>query len=83
MKSAMGGIHKMFMADKLRSVNGNEQLSDESEQRVIEWNTLFRYNWDIYAEFFLGIGLKPYQRPALHEIGVSDTYFWRAARNGS
>lgn len=82
MRSASGGIRRAFMADKLRSVGGN-QLSQKREQRIIEWDTLFRYNWDIYAEFFLGIPLKPYQRSALHDIGISDSFFWRAGRNGA
>ena len=82
MRSASGGIRRAFMADKLRSV-GNSQLSEQREQKIIEWDTLFRYNWDIYAEFYLGISLKPYQRAALHEIGISDSFFWRAGRNGA
>lgn len=82
MRSATGGLRRAFMADKLRSV-GQGELSEEKENKVIEWDTLFRYNWDIYAEFFLGISLKPYQRAALHEIGVSDSFFWRAGRNGA
>lgn len=82
MRSASGGLRRAFMADKLRSV-GNGELSEKKEKTTIEWCTLFRYNWDIYAEFFLGITLKPYQRAALHEIGVSDSFFWRAGRNGA
>lgn len=82
MRSASGGIRRAFMADKLRSVGGS-QLSAKREQQIIEWDTLFRYNWDIYAEFFLGIPLKPYQRSALHDIGISDSFFWRAGRNGA
>lgn len=82
MRSASGGIRRAFMADKLRSV-GHGELSEQKEQQIIEWDTLFRYNWDIYAEFYLGIPLKPYQRAALHEIGVSDSFFWRAGRNGA
>lgn len=82
MRSASGGIRRAFMADKLRSVGGS-QLSEKREQQIIEWDTLFRYNWDIYAEFFLGIPLKPYQRSALHDIGISDSFFWRAGRNGA
>lgn len=82
MRSASGGIRRAFMADKLRSV-GHGELSEDKEEKVIEWNTLFRYNWDIYAEFYLKIPLKPYQRAALHEIGVSDSFFWRAGRNGA
>lgn len=82
MRSASGGIRRAFMADKLRSV-GHGELSKDKEKNIIEWNTLFRYNWDIYAEFYLKIPLKPYQRAALHEIGVSDSFFWRAGRNGA
>lgn len=82
MRSASGGIRRAFMADKLRSV-GYGELSEDKEEKIIEWNTLFRYNWDIYAEFYLKIPLKPYQRAALHEIGVSDSFFWRAGRNGA
>lgn len=82
MRSASGGLRRAFMSDRLRSVGG-EQLPEDKEQKIMEWNTLFRYNWDIFAEFFLGISLKPYQRSALHEIGVSDTFFWRAGRNGA
>lgn len=82
MRSASGGLRRAFMADKLRSV-GKGELSKKKEDRTIEWCSLFRYNWDIYAEFFLGITLKPYQRAALHDIGVSDSFFWRAGRNGA
>lgn len=84
MRSQMGGINAAFKADKLRSVIGNsEKINDELEEKIIEWNTLFRRNWDIFAEFYLGVPLKPYQRQALHEIGVSDTFFWRAGRGGA
>lgn len=83
MKSRMGGISRMFLQDKLMGINSNSDLPPEIEENVIEWTTLFRRNWDIYAEFYLGIPLKPYQRAALHEIGISDTFFWRAGRNGA
>lgn len=82
MRSASGGLRRAFMSDKLRSV-GHGELPEDKEEKIIEWNTLFRYNWDIYAEFYLKIPLKPYQRAALHEIGVSDSFFWRAGRNGA
>lgn len=84
MRPRMGGIQRAFKADKLRAVSGiSKQIDDELESNIIEWTTLFRRNWDIYAEFFLGIPLKPYQRQALHEIGASDVFFWRAARGGA
>lgn len=83
-RSQMGGIRRAYMADKLRgTVSGSESLDKEIEDNVIEWDTLYRYNWDIYTELHLGISLKPYQRDALHEIGVSDTFFWRAGRGGA
>lgn len=81
---AMGGIRRKFMAKELRgTVSGADLLEKEQEEKVIEWDTLFRRNWDIYAEFYLDIGLKPYQREALHEIGTSDVFFWRAGRGGA
>ncbi len=84
MRSQMGGLRAAFKADKLRSVTGNsEQIAVNLEENVIEWDTLFRRNWDIYVEFFLGIPLRPFQRQAIHELGVSDVFFWRAGRGGS
>lgn len=84
MRSQMGGIRAAFKADKMRSISGNQgELKQSLEDNVIEWNTLFRRNWDIFAEWFLGIPLRPYQRQALHEIGVSDVFFWRAGRGGA
>lgn len=80
----MGGLKRAKLSEKLLGTNNtNGLLSQEEEENVIEWTTLFRRNWDIYAEFHLGIPLKPYQRAALHEIGISDTYFWRAGRGGA
>lgn len=84
MKSRMGGISRLFLKDKtMGSSYSTSELNEKVEENAIEWTTLFRRNWDIYAEFYLGIKLRPYQRTALHEIGISDTYFWRAARNGA
>lgn len=84
MKARMGGIKRAKMAEKMLGVNSYaDVLENEQEENVIEWCTLYRRNWDIYAELHLGIKLKPYQRVALHEIGVSDTYFWRAGRGGA
>ena len=84
MRSRMGGLERAFLSDKLMSTVGlSGGLDSQFEGNVIEWTTLFRRNWDIYAEFYLGISLKPYQRDALHEIGISDTFFWRAGRGGA
>lgn len=84
MKSRLGGIQRAFLQDKIIGSNySGHNMEQDTEDNVVEWTTLFRRNWDIYAEFYLGIKLKPYQRVALHEIGISDTYFWRAGRNGA
>ena len=57
---AMGGIRRKFMAKELRgTVSGADLLEKEQEEKVIEWDTLFRRKWDIYAEIYLGNGLKP------------------------
>ena len=48
---AMGGIRRKFMSKELRgTVSGADLLEKEQEEKVIEWDTLFRRNWDIYAE---------------------------------
>ena len=83
MKSRMGGIQRMFLRDKLMGISNNGELPEKLEENIVEWTTLFLRNWNIYVKFFLGIPLNQYQRSALHDIGVSDTFFWRAARNGA
>lgn len=83
MKSRMGGVARAFLADKIRSSTGVQELPEKEKNRAIQWCTLFRRNWDIFAEFFLGLKLRPYQRAALHEIGSSDVFFWRAGRGGA
>ena len=83
MKARLGGIKRAIMNEKMLSVNSKAEEVCDYEENIIEWCTLFRRNWDIYAEFFLGISLKPYQRVALHEIGNSDSFFWRAGRGGA
>ena len=83
MKSRMGGISRAFLADKLRSATGLAPVDDAEKHRIIQWCTLFRRNWDIFAEFYLGLKLRPYQRAALHGIGISDVFFWRAGRGGA
>lgn len=76
-------LTKAFRADRIRSTTGKDKIEDEAVENAIEWTTLFRRNWEIYAEFYLGIGLKPFQREALHLMGVSDSFFFRAGRGVS
>lgn len=81
MKSATGALRRRFMQNNLRrAIDSNGNINPDIESNVIEWTTLFRRNWDIYAEFALGIKLKPFQRHALHLLGISDVFFWRASR---
>ena len=37
--------------------------------------SLFRRNWEIYAEMILQISLKPFQKVMLHLMGISDIFF--------
>lgn len=67
MRSRMGGLRESFKADKLRAVSGiSKKIDSALEDNIIEWTTLFRRNWDIFAEFYLGIPLKPYQRQVVY-----------------
>lgn len=82
--SQMGGIQQKFINEKLRrTVSRGGLIKAGKEENIIEWDTLFRRNWDIYAELILGVKLKPFQRQALHLLGVSDVFFWRASRGTS
>lgn len=81
MKSATGALRRRFMQNNLkRAVDANGHIDEQVEENVIEWTTLFRRNWDVFAELALGIKLKPFQRHALHLLGISDVFFWRASR---
>ena len=61
MKARMGGIKRAKIAEKLIATSATGSgLDDKTKNRVIKWCTLFRRNWDIFAEFYLQIPLKPY-----------------------
>ena len=65
MKSATGALRRRFMQNNLkRAVDANGHIDEQVEENVIEWTTLFRRNWDVFAELALGIKLKPFQRHA-------------------
>lgn len=84
MKSNTKQLRRRFMQNQLnRVINSANGVDSDIEENVVEWTTLFRRNWDIYAELVLGVKLKPFQRSALHLIGISDVYFWRASRGTS
>ena len=44
-------LTKAFRADRIRSTTGKDKIEDEAIENAIEWTTLFRRNWEIYAEF--------------------------------
>ena len=52
-------------------------------ERVKDWCTFYRRNWDIYAEEELGIELKFFQRIAIYLIGISDIFFFFCSRGNS
>jgi len=84
MKSATGALRRRFMQNQLsRTVDTTKGIKVDVESNVIEWTSLFRRNWDVYVELVLGIKLKPFQREAIHLLGVSDVFFWRASRGTS
>ena len=53
---------------------------EEMEEQVTDWCDFYRRNWDIYAEDELGLSLKEFQKYALHEMGVSDRFFFMCGR---
>ena len=56
------------------------KTNKEKEDNVIEWTTLFRRNWHIYAEFILGIRLRPFQKIMIYLMGVSEIFFGICSR---
>lgn len=83
--SGVKGMHKPGGQRKTQKLKGvglytdrYEVQTDEDkrkEENVIEWTTLFRRNWHIYAEYVLGIKLKPFQRIMLWIAGSSEVFF--------
>ena len=53
---------------------------EEMEEQVTDWCDFYRRNWDIYAEDELGLSLKEFQKYALHEMGISDRFFFMCGR---
>lgn len=82
MKSQMGGLRRKFMANQLITTTAEEMsgFTPEQEENIIEWITLFRRNWHIYAEMMYQIKLRPFQKVALWLMGVSDLFFLLCSR---
>lgn len=77
MKSQMGGLRRKFMGNQMITTEFSSRavISEKQEQNIIHWTTLFRRNWHIYAEFILGIQLRPFQAVMLWLMGISDIFF--------
>lgn len=62
MKSQLGGLRRKFLGNHLITTEQSKSnISQEKENNEIEWITLFRRNWHIYADMVLGIKLRPFQ----------------------
>lgn len=76
MKSNTKGLRRGFMENQLRSTQLTAtHKSNEKENNIIEWITLFRRNWHIYVDMVLGIKLRPFQMIMIYLMGISDVFF--------
>lgn len=77
MKSPTNQLRQKYKEDILRASKSgsNKKTNKEKEDNAIEWITLFRRNWHIYADMILGIKLKPFQMIMIYLMGVSDVFF--------
>lgn len=78
MRSQLGGLRKAFMENHLTTTVSrvsDKNKNEDKEYNIIEWTTLFRRNWHIYADMILQIKLKPFQMVMLFLMGISDTFF--------
>ena len=78
MRSQLGGLRRKFMENHLTTTSSrtsNKKTSQEKEENTIEWATLFKRNWHIYADMVLLIKLKPFQALMVWLMGVSDIFF--------
>lgn len=76
MRPRSSALRRAFMENQLITTQGNGvKRTDEAESNVIEWITLFRRNWHIYAEMVLGIKLRPFQKIMLYLMGISQVFF--------
>ena len=76
MRSNTKGLRRGFLQNQLRSTQLTAtRKSQEKEDNIIEWITLFRRNWHIYVDLVLGIKLRPFQMVMIYLMGVSDVFF--------
>lgn len=78
MRSRMGGLRRQFMENNLITTqlrSSHKLTSQEKEDNIIEWITLFRRNWNIFVDIVLQIKLKPFQVLMIYLMGVSNVFF--------
>lgn len=78
MRSRMGGLRRQFMENNLITTqlrSSHKLTSQEKEDNIINWVTLFRRNWHIFVDLVLQIKLKPFQALMIYLMGVSDVFF--------
>lgn len=76
MKSHTKPLRRKFMENQLLATEKQttKKTNVEKEENTIEWITLFRRNWHIYAEMILEIKLRPFQKVFLYLVGISDVF---------
>lgn len=78
MRSQLGGLRRAFMENHLTTTTSRtsrKKTSQEKEENIIEWISLFRRNWHIFVDLVLQIKLKPFQMLMIYLIGISDVFF--------
>ena len=57
-----------------------DKNSVRRRNRLIDWITLYRRNFELFVQHYLKIKLHPYQKIFLHLMGVNDKFMWVASR---
>lgn len=86
MKSHTKPLRRKFMENQLITTQyrtSKKRQSEEKEENVIHWVTLFRRNWHIYVDFILGIKLRPFQQIMIYLMGISEIFFAICSRGAS
>lgn len=69
------GVHNLIHQKKNRQKNQISELSPEEDlKHTIAWTTYFRRNLDRFAEEYLGLKLKFYQKIMLYLMGISHVF---------
>lgn len=82
-KEKLDGKFTKLLSERRKNKNNyTRQLTpEEEEKQIIEWTTFYRRNWEIYAKEELGLNtLHDFQKYAIHQMGVSETFFEQCSR---